>query len=467
MRVNSISPVYAQNVKLASFKSDKKLINEGINGEFLDMQGNASKYFSLVENVSNKKVGSKFIIEPKNPEYKGLRLLITPETEILGRDFSIGIKNTKTPSFKGKLYGSIRLDDDGPDKRMKSEYMKFWTEGKHNEILNYYLDSITDRAKNDYNFFIPSDGDGTRYKDITSLQGGVTKPASIIPATLNGQPMSLVQNVISNYAKTGKLDNGYDFINVKPAQGSAYAFLEGLKSGKISVDKPIVFSWGDNFTDVNISRLMKEHEKNNSGFTITTIPVDKDKTKSLSIVKIDSFENKKIDEFTEKPQDDDYISSCVIPELGEGKCLSAVGPYIISTPVLKWIKENYTKNPESFLNPDKGYDFSSMVIAPALRALNEGEITDNNGNHLDMKLAMINENETWSDLGSQKDFSQAMKYINAGYYKNLPFEIRNSIRNNVDERGNITFSNQARKLFDKMIDDLNINAKNTVVYLQQ
>ena len=145
---------------------------------------------------------------------------------------------------------------------------------------------------------------------------------------------------------------------------------------------------------------MYNHEESGSGFTITTIPVEKEKTKSLSICKIDSLDNKNIQEFVEKPQDDDYIESCVVPELGENMCLAAVGPYVISPQVLSWIKDKYIKDTESFRNPDKGYDFSSMIITPALQALKNGEITNENGSPLNMKLEVISDSDTWSDLGS-------------------------------------------------------------------
>ena len=279
--------------------------------------------------------------------------------------------------------------------------------------------------------------------------------------------MSLVQSVITNFAKTGKLDKMFDLVRVEPAKGSAYAFLEALRTNQLSTKKPVVFSWGDNFSDVDVSRLMKTHEENNSAFTITTIPTDKSQTKSLSIVKIDSLKNGEIKEFTEKPQDDYYINSCIVDELGEDKCLSAVGPYIISPYVLEWIREKYIENPDYFLHADKGYDFSSMIIAKALKSLQAGEITDEEGNNLKMTLHIISDKETWSDLGTQKDFSKAMKAIKQGKYANLPYEMISTIKRNVDEDGNITFDNNARKLFDEMKKNLKLNTKNVISYYSE
>lgn len=478
--VSSYDYAVAKSFSATTKKTEKKQTKKvesaygvtpnGMNGEKLTMAGNAGEYFILTKNLSNPKVGSKFVIESKLPEYKGLKMLITPETQIKSDTMYIGIKKKgqKTPSFNGRLYGSIRQTDNDIDYTMQNEYIRFWTDGMHSLVdSDYRNEEYAPKLKDDYNFFIPSDGDGTRYKDITQLQGGITKPASYIPAQLNGKNMSLAQTVMANFTKTGKLDRMFDFVKVAPAQGSAFAFLEALRKGQLSDKRPVVFSWGDNFTDVNISKLIYDHEQTESGFTITVLPVEKEKTKSLSIVKVDSADSKEIKEFTEKPQDDEYIESCIVPEYGENKCLAAVGPYVISPEVLEWIKEKYSQDPESFLNPDKGFDFSSMIITPVLKAFNEGEITTAEGKPLSMKLEVISPEDTWSDLGSQKDFSAAMNGIKQGKYSNLPYEMIASIQKNVDDNGNITFNNSGRKLFDDMTKQLNLNAKNVIAYCSE
>ena len=468
MRVSSIG--YSMPSTKAVFSARKKNVDnsdlyKGINGEKLVLDGSASTYFEVVENVSNQKVGSKFIIKPKSKQYDDLRILITPESSIYRNDMSIHVQKLETPSFKGRLYGSIREHAGERDYKMEDQYIRFWTEGMHSAVVDRYKDKkYAPKLKDDYNFYIPSDGDGTRYKDITALQGGVTKPASDIPANIDGKQMSLVQGVITNFAKTGKLDKMFDFVRVEPARGSAYGFLEGLKRGQIHTNRPLVFSWGDNFSDINISRLMKNHEDKNSGFTITVIPVDKQRTKALSIIKTSDVDSRKIDEFVEKPQDDDFIQSCVLSEFGKDKCLSAVGPYILSPQALTWIKENYVENPESFLNPDKGYDFSSMIIAPMLEAFNNGEIHDENGNPLEMKFDIVDKKETWSDLGSQKDFSQAMQDARKGKYQYLPYEMKASLKKNIDDRNNITFNDKSNVLFHRMLKDMLASATNVIAY---
>ncbi|MBE7705172.1 MAG: hypothetical protein E7Z90_05090 [Cyanobacteria bacterium SIG29] len=471
MKISSINYSMALNNTNSSFKAKKtssRPVANGMNGEKLVLSGNASKYFELSNNVSNKKVGSKFILKPKMPQYRDLNILITLDSVIEGDDFKVHVSKPKNPSFSGRLYGSIRELDGKRDYKMEGEYIRFWTDGMHKHVEQNYADKVyAPELKDDYNFYIPSDGDGTRYKDITTLQGSVTKPASDIPAYMNGKQMSLVQSVITNFTKTGKLDKMLDFVRVEPAKGSAYGFLEGLRQGKIHTNKPLVFSWGDNFSDINISRLMKNHEDSNSGFTVTVLPIDKARTKTLSIVKTDNVNTRKIDKFVEKPQDDDFIESCVLPQFGENMCLSAVGPYILSSQALEWIKENYTADPESFLNPDKGYDFSSMIVAPMLEAFNNGEILDKNGKPMQMKFDIISDTETWSDLGSQKDFTKAMKDIRDAKYLYLPWEMKSSLADNIDDTDNITFNAKSNELLHKMLGELNAEASNIVAYCKE
>ena len=481
MKINSInSMMYTQramnNVKKNNVSfgeeegySRKEVSTKGMGDQQLYMLGNASKHFEVVENLSNPKVGSKFIIRPRDVRWDDINLLITPETSIKGEGFSIGIFNnddlSADMSFKGKAYGSIRKDAVSEDKRMMKEYNRFWEEGMYRKVVTNYASDLADKVKDDYNFFTPTDGDGTRYKDITAVQGGVTKPASYIPATLNKKNMSLIQTTLTNFAKTGKLDQGVGFVKVEPAQGSAYAFLEGLKDGTISTKKPIVFCWGDNFSDIDITKIMLDHEKKNSAFTMTVVKTDTERVKSLSIIKRDDENPDAIEVFEEKPQDDNFIKSCIIPEYGEDTVISAVGPYILSPEALQWIKDGYTANPENFYVEGKKYDFSQGIIAPLLKACKAGEITDNKtGEPLKMTYRVKEDSETWSDLGSQKDFSTSMKNITAGkMYAGLPLEMRCSVSQNVDDNGNITMNKYSRDVFNDMVETLELDAKNVIV----
>lgn len=454
------------NTKELAFTSNENSSEfKGINGEVLKVLDENN--LINIENISDSKVGSKFLVSFKDPKYSGLKILIKSGTKFASETKGIDLKLIKeNQSFTGRVYGSIRKNDDGTcDEKMKKAYTDFWSLGMHQAITNKYIDKeLTSRIKNDYNFFVPSDGDGTRYKDITRLQGGVTKPASLIPATLNGHTMSLVQVVLSNFTQTSKLDDGVGFIEVKPAQGSAYAFLEGLADGTISTEKPLVFSWGDNFSDINVTKLILDHEENNSGFTILSVLVDEKNIKSLGALKVNSSDDFTVTKFKEKPSDKDEIETYKLPEL-DNKYLASVGPFVISPEVLTWIKDKYKKNPESFKNPEgKGYDFSTMIIAPLLDALNNGEIKDKEGNPLSLRTKLLPKANTWSDLGTESDFSTNLNMVKNGSFADLPSEMKESISKNVDEYGNITFDVKTQKMLTDIKNEYGLNIENSICY---
>ena len=133
MKINSInSMMYTQramnNVKKSNVSFGecdgaccKEIdLKKGMNGETLQMKGDALKYFDVVENLSNAKVGSKFIIRPRDVRWDDINLLITPETQIKGETFEIGIaKKDDVIILAGKGHepyqilntGTIHFDD--------------------------------------------------------------------------------------------------------------------------------------------------------------------------------------------------------------------------------------------------------------------------------------------------------------------------------------------------------------------
>ncbi len=472
-----IMPIYGANFarnfkgaeKTGLNKAEKNYADER-NATLIDGIKNQSlrvvdpKGLFSVQNISNEKIGSKFIITPTDPEFKDLKILVKPNTRLNSDYNGLSIKIKDDIAFKGRVYGSIRKDENGTDETMKDAYTSFFKKGMHKTIENNYIDKIeTNKIKNDYNFFIPSDGDGTRYRDITTLQGGLTKPASKIPATLNGQQMSLVQAVLTNYAKTSKLTDGCDFVEVKPAQGSAYALFEGLASGKIPTNKPVVFSWGDNFSDIDITKLIQYHEKNNSGFTLLTLPVDRERVQSLGAAKVKSQDNFEITDFYEKPKEEDVLDAFAIPNT-DNEYLGVVGPYIISPQALVWLKENYINTPENFKDFEGKVDFSRKVIGNLVEVLGNGELKDKKDNALKMMAYKKPSSDTWSDLGSEKDFSAEMKNVKHGAFKNLPSEMRESIGKNVDRFGNITFDEKTKSRLNEFLEKYEIELENSIIY---
>ena len=454
--------------------------------EVLCIRGKANNFFKAEKDfdtrkiISNAKCGANAIVTPKNEKYKNLRILISKDSKIVSnedsyQDFSISIEKTSPvggqPSF-GMLYCSIRKNGDGSsDAKMKSEYLKFYISGMKTLAETKDRHPYSDSIKDTYNHYTPTDGDGTRFKPVSVLQGGVTKPASHLPATYNGAKVSFIQAVLTNFARTGTMDEKVRFLEVEPARGSAYAFLEGLKQGAISTEKPIVFSWGDNFTDINISRIIRKHEKSGSGFTMLVLPREKERVSALGVIKVEDnqsipLKDRKIEMFVEKPTDKKFIDSLILDELsndGDEKALAVVGPYIISREALRWLKKEYTNNPQKFKN-DKGYDFSSTVITGLLDAMKKGEICDRKtGKPMSMYFDIKKDNESWSDVGSRNDFVDAVKSVRDGGFRKLPEEIKSSIKRNIDKNNNIYISEKARKLANEMEKELDITLSDCII----
>ena len=145
-------------------------------------------------------------------------------------------------------------------------------------------------------------------------------------------------------------------------------------------------------------------------------------------------------------------------------CLSLVGPYIFSPEALQKVKEDYINDPESFRADDGMFDFSKKVLGNLLNAMNNNELRDENGRCLKMRAYIKPQNEAWSDLGSEKDFTQSMVAIKNGGYSNLMPEIRRSIANNVDRDNNITFDEKRQAKLNEYLRKHEITLKNAIIY---
>jgi hypothetical protein len=177
-------------------------------------------------------------LTPSNPKYSNLRIILKDGAKLQSEDKSFGaiVGEAEELSFCGKLYGSIGASN-YPDK-MRQAYSEFFDYGMKDAVeLEFKPDRL--QFKDDYNFFTPTDGDGSRFKDYTSAQGGTCKPACVLPAKLGRKPFKLIHTIMSNFTKTGMVD-GLEFVNVDKARGSTYALLE-VKKRRNPTDKPLFF----------------------------------------------------------------------------------------------------------------------------------------------------------------------------------------------------------------------------------
>lgn len=423
------------------------------------------KIFKVVDQT-NEKVSTAIVLIPTDPEFKGLKILVKDGSiiESDGLKIIVGKKKlNKPPAFTGRIYGSI--GDSNYPKEMRQAYDDFFEKGMYDSVIHEFQPNGFD-LKNDYNFFIPTDGDGTRFKDYTNLQGGICKPAAKLPATLNGQPMRLIHVTMTNFTKTGQVEKGVEFINVDMARGSSYAFLEGLRTEKIPIDMPFIFGWGDNFSDINIKKLLKYHEKNLAGLTIFGVPVSYERIKSLGAIYLDPAKGLEIQDFKEKPKMYEEIMKSLIPGT-KSRYLASTGPFVISKEVLKWLKNEYMKNPSKFQNQKGVYDFSECILAPLVQILKEGkEIVNEAGNKLPMLAYIKPRIETWSDLGKANDLINEMHRVALGKYAGLPMEVKTSIKNNVDINSGIIFMDKkSKEAFEKFRKIYNLKIKNSHIII--
>lgn len=462
MGVNSLSNYNATNKNTAtkpSFAAKSNVVKDLFDKALQQIPGiQDPKNIFQVTDVTSSKVGKAIVLTPTDPEFKDLKILIKDGTKCFqSEDFEVTINKdvSQNPTFKGHVWGSVGANN--YPKQMKKAYSDFFAKGMFGKILKTAKTNKSEIQK-DYNFFVPTDGEGTRFRDYTGLQGGICKPAAILPAKFNNEPLRLIHATLINFAKTGKLESGAKFINVDKARGSAYAFLEGLKSGKLPTNKPLVFCWGDNFSDIDMTKLIEYHEKQHAGLTVLGISVNEERMKSLGAIYLNPHKGFEIQGFKEKPQSIEEIEPSALPNKKE-EYLASVGPFIFSPEVLKYLKKEYTNDPSQFHHDSGDFDFSRKVLTPLVKKLRDGEIVGKSGEKLPMMAYLKPEGERWGDLGKTTDLIEEMQAVKAGKYPGLPEEIKSSISENLDDRGILYQDQKTKELFEKFCKKYNIEIK--------
>ena len=202
---------------------------------------------------------------------------------------------------------------------------------------------------------------------------------------------------------------------------------------------------------------MQFHEKTDADLTMLALPVAKDRISALGAVQVKSQDDLTATWFMEKPQTEEEIAKAKLGDTDQ--YLGIVGPYILSPKALEWIKENYTATPEKFHNA-KGYDFSSTIIDTLVNKNKE------TGKDFNVQIYIKPEDETWSDLGSSKDFKAEMLKIkhDKNAYKYMPLLYKNSIASMVDDYDNISINPEAKALLAQAEKEYGLIFKNVVAY---
>lgn len=444
--------IYASNnngiafQKLLTYKDDK--MQEKIAGET-----QPNRNIATIRNISGEKVGTAVLVRPK--KYPKLRILMKDGSSLKSKDGSFKVSlgdEPKLPVFKGTLYGSVSPDTEKP---MKKAYLDFFKMG----INNY---PKMDTKSGDYNFYTPTDGAGSRFKDYSALFKNVPKPAAPLPGEVNGKPFRLIHANMANFAKTGMLDN-VELVKIdKGGKGNIYAFMQGLTSGQIPTDKPIIFSWGDNFADIDIKKVIRFHEKHNALITAVTVPMEFSRISSFGTVMINPADGKEILGFIEKPQELEDKMKSEIPSKPGYHMISA-GPYVLSPRALQECVKMWKEDPESFKNTKGEYDFTVGFLNPIVQKLMNYELTDSQGNALKAVAYLKPDKEGWSDLGKTSDLINEMRMIKQGKYQGLNKLYTESVKDNVHKSGVITTSEKSAEEFRRFCREYDIEAKGNIV----
>lgn len=425
-------------------------------GKLIASTVNIDKDFN-VEFISGKFGEISAVLKPKDEKYKGLSILLrqgakakalnSKKTIVPVIDMNpsqpVFFKGKSNVSFNGKFFASI--GEAAYPEKMANAYSEFFDKGIQERIIKTDKTQINinkAELKDDYNFYVPTDGLGTRLGDATYASGGISKPAIPLPAKIGEHNYRLIHNTLSTFTKTGKLDGGYGLIKVKGGGGSAQAFLQGLGDGTIPTDKPLVLTWGDAFSDLDLTKVLKEHEENNAGLTVVGIPVDDKHIKGFAAVGIDN--DGSITKLIEKPKTLEAAEFSKIE--GTENYRGSVGPYVFSKPVLEHIKREYNKNPESLKNQKGEFDLSSRILTPMVELLSKNQIKGAGP----MKPYITNCN--WSDVGTTSEYMEQMRNAAEGKI-NLPEDVAKGFKKNVDLETGTIFTNNSKELFNQFCEE--------------
>jgi glucose-1-phosphate adenylyltransferase len=195
------------------------------------------------------------------------------------------------------------------------------------------------------------------------------------------------ESLNKHIARTYKLDSfSHGFVEIMAAeqsmesadwfQGSADAVRRCLKHFNDPSIKYILVLSGDQLYKMNFEELLKFHKEKSSEITIACNPTDPALVKEFGIMCVD--ENRRINNFIEKPQDEKAVKGMSIERGGRKSYLASMGIYLFNKDVLDEILSNNTKT-----------DFGKEVIP------------DSFGRKL--TYAYIHEGY-WKDIGTIKAF---------------------------------------------------------------
>lgn len=414
---------------------------------------------------------------------KKLYALMIPGSHMKNGDFEAkmpgkyelpSITKPKEISFAGNTYAVLAYK---PEESIEA-VLNYFNSNKPEQITP---GKDAEGNKDKYDNHLLVGGFGTRMGEMLAV-GGKNKPSVQLPA----QGYQLLDFAINNAISSGALSKDPDityFIEDDPVVGTAGGPMEGIREGKMEISNSPVIMWpGDGISDIDFSPALKKFEETpDAGIMIVGIPVAAEKILGkLGLIGFDK-ENNKIIEFIEKPTDMSVAKNASLKEDRinplKSEYLANIAVYIINPEIMQAIADL-----EPILHDQKTreYDFGKHVL-PALKTLcngNEKEVKnflesknipkDIMNKVKGLKMYTYVAKGDWCDVGTIPSFMEASREIASGEkYKNLPVNIREGYKENVDLETGVVFMPGTRKEFEDKFSQPGNKAEGNIIVMSK
>ena len=214
--------------------------------------------------------------------------------------------------------------------------------------------------------------------------------------------------------------------------------------------------FGDNLTDIDITKLMQFHKSNKSDITIVTYAVNPGHITSL--VRLDK--KGKVKSFIEKPSEKEYNGTPI------NKRMSGIGIYIIKKKILKEIPKNSDKDFSDLIEQASKKYKTYAYILPQSDYFKE---IGNMQRYLDAKKEIESGNVI---LNVNEKYNQSISFFIPAYneeenLREVSEEITSFLKNNFKDYEYIIVANKSKDETQKIAKEMERKYENTRAILQK
>lgn len=424
------------------------------------------------------------LIELRDDEL-GIRVLMARKSKLSGENLNIDYKEKTQQriSFGHKLVVTTGYKPE----QTESAVNDFFAHKSSNYVpLSPLLfKNENHELENEYTFVALAAGKGTRLKPISDKMqsyDGVefNKPASFYP---NKAGTLIEISALSHAVRAGINQKDVDFVHDgNNCLGTAGSIIRGLKNGKIPLDKPLVVLMSDSFNNIDINRVLKEHEQfGDSGVTIVTNLVSRPNMIDKAPIKINSA--KEVLKFYDSVNKDNYRGILNDSHDLYGYHVSS-GIVVISPEILSIMKNCEKRGGYCDLTEFIGLAYNILVTKnetlankynftedfPFLRFYELADwmgrpkdITNKHGDVLKMHVveakAPNSETPVFYDAGTVSGYIDAIKHVkNTPQINNIPVRFTDAIKEAVDDSGVIYMNPEAKDRLELFKKKYNIDS---------